>query len=326
MRCLAMVIGAALPLVALAAEPTPPAAELDATIEQGLKFLRDDALAWKQEHNCVSCHHAGLVVWAMREAKLRDYQVDEDVFAELTNWVANSGDGTTGVPRPEGRPRAFNEKAAHFAAALGADPEPDDATKAAVARLLVTVKKDQIDDGSWQSWPKTRAPIFGLSDNRSTALATLALLAPSARDDQSAHEAAERGLAWLAAHASEDDAQSLALRVAVLKRRGRTEGEIAPLAKRIRDAQNGDGGWSQTPEMASDAWATGQALYALAQATSGDEAVRRGQSFLMGSQRENGSWPMISRPTEPGGEGSQSLIPITGAGSAWAVIGLCRSR
>ena len=44
------------------------------------------------------------------------------------------------------------------------------------------------------------------------------------------------------------------------------------------------------------------------------------------SQRDDGSWPMTSRPVKPGGEGSKSLIPITGAGSAWAVLGLVRSR
>jgi hypothetical protein len=29
---------------------------------------------------------------------------------------------------------------------------------------------------------------------------------------------------------------------------------------------------------------------------------------------------------KPGGEGASSLIPITGGGSAWAVLGLVRSR
>jgi hypothetical protein len=54
--------------------------------------------------------------------------------------------------------------------------------------------------------------------------------------------------------------------------------------------------------------------------------IARGQDFLIKTQREDGSWPMTSRPTKLGGEGSKSLIPITGAGSAWAVLGLVRSR
>ena len=79
--------------------------------------------------------------------------------------------------------------------------------------------------------------------------------------------------------------------------------------------------------MASDAWATGQGLYALAHAgiKPNEGAISRGQTFLVKTQLKDGSWPMTSRPTKPGGKGSMSLILITGAGSAWAVLGLVRS-
>jgi hypothetical protein len=80
--------------------------------------------------------------------------------------------------------------------------------------------------------------------------------------------------------------------------------------------------------MASDAWATGQALYALAEAGTkpSEPFIGRAHAFLARTQREDGSWPITSRPTKPGGEGSKSLIPITAAGTAWGVIGLVRSR
>ena len=97
----------------------------------------------------------------------------------------------------------------------------------------------------------------------------------------------------------------------------------------IKKRQNVDGGWSQSREMTSDAWATGQALYALAhERTEPDEPViTRPRAFLIKTQRDDGSWPMTSRPVEPGGtEGCKSLIPITGGGGAWAVLGLVRSR
>src|SRR6516164_4821610 len=110
---------------ASAQEPRPKPADVNATIDRGLAFLAKDALAWKKEHNCASCHHAGLVIWAMREASLRGHAVEESVLAELTKWVAESGDGKTGVPRPAGRPKALNAKAVWLALALGADPKPD---------------------------------------------------------------------------------------------------------------------------------------------------------------------------------------------------------
>src|SRR6516165_2672921 len=98
-------------------------------IDRGLDFLTKDALAWKKQHNCASCHHAALVIWSMREAKQRGHAVDEPVLAELTKWVAESGDGKTGLPRPATAPRALNAKAVWLALALGADPEPDSAAQ-----------------------------------------------------------------------------------------------------------------------------------------------------------------------------------------------------
>ena len=65
----------------------------------------------------------------------------------------------------------------------------------------------------------------------------------------------------------------------------------APLAKRIAERQNPDGGGSQTPTMPGHAWATGQALYALghAGASPNEAAIVRGQSFLAKTQLPDGS-------------------------------------
>ncbi len=77
---------------ASAPEPRPKPADVSAAIDRGLAFMAKDALAWKKEHNCASCHHASLVVWATREAKLRGYSVDEPILSEMTKWLAESGD------------------------------------------------------------------------------------------------------------------------------------------------------------------------------------------------------------------------------------------
>jgi hypothetical protein len=125
-------------------------------VERGLGFLVKDALAWKAKHNCASCHHAALVVWSMREAKQFGHAVNEPVLAELTTWVAESGDGKTGLPRPAAAPKALNTKAVWFALALGADPRPNAVSRQGLKRLWQTVKGDQTERGSWSSWPETR--------------------------------------------------------------------------------------------------------------------------------------------------------------------------
>jgi hypothetical protein len=324
----AVILAARYPRTISAQETTTQPTDIDRAIDRGLAFLAKDAVAWRDEHHCASCHHASLVVWSMREAKLRGHAVDEGVFAEMTKWIADSGDGKTGVPRPEGRPKALNTKAVYFALALQSDPEPDSASKEGMKRYWETIKSDQIENGSWVAWPETRPPFFGASDESMTALATLALLPAAGAGDASAKTARDKGVEWLAATKTDDDPQSIALRLVLWRRLDRPADEWSPLVERIKARQNADGGWSQTKDMASDGWATGQALYALAHANlNADEPViARARDFLMKTQRDDGSWPMTSRPTKPGGEGSKSLIPITGAGSAWAVLGLVRSK
>jgi hypothetical protein len=264
----------------------------------------------------------------MREAKQRGHAVNEPVVAELTQGLAESGDGRTGVPRPAGIPKALNAKAVCFALAPGADPQPSPAARQELRRLCETVEGDQTENGSWLARPGTRPPIFGRSDESMTALATLALAAPAASGDAEATVARERGVKWLAGTKTDGDPQLLAMRLVRWTRLGCLAREWQPLVRRIEARQNAYGGWSQVKGMASDAWATGQALYALAHAgiQRGEPVIRRAHAFLIKTQTDDGSWPMTSRPVKPGRAGSKSLIPITGAGSAWAVLGLVRSR
>jgi hypothetical protein len=328
MRYLAAAFGVlAWSAAALADEPARPPSDVTAAIDRGLGFLAKDALVWKSDHNCASCHHAGMIIWAMQESKVRGFGVDEPVLAELTRWVAESGDGKIGTPRPANAPNAMSTRALYFALALESDPHPDAAAQEGLKRFLKTIESEQTENGSWSGWPETRPPMFGDSDESMTALAALSLQPAAASGDEPSRAALDKGIAWLATVKSDDDPQSIAMRLVLWRRLGRPAEEWEPLVRRIEGAQNADGGWSQTKEMPSDAWATGQALYALAHAgiNSDDPAIERGRAFLVKTQREDGSWPMISRPMKPGGAGAKNPIPITGAGSAWAVLGLVRS-
>lgn len=301
--------------------------KIDGAIKLGLEFLAKDAVKWNQEHNCASCHHSSLVIWSMREAKRAGFAIDEPVLAELTKMATESGDGKFGLDRPPEAPDAASPKAMYFALALGQDPQPDDATRQAITRFLGTVKSEQTQNGSWTVWPNTRPPIFGKSKESLTLLASLALLPTAASGDAEAKAALDLSTKWLSETKTDDDPQSNALRLILWKKLDRPEAELAPLVAGIRQRQQSDGGWRQTPEMANDAWATGQALFSLGYAgvDPHDPAIVAGREFLAKTQQPDGSWIMQSRPTSVGGEGATSLIPITGGGSAWAVLGLVRT-
>ena len=93
--------------------------------------------------------------------------------------------------------------------------------------------------------------------------------------------------------------------------------------------QREDGGWSQTPHLASDAYATGQVLYTLRQLSvpAVNPAMQRGVVFLLRTQHPDGSWFVKSRAMkiQPYFE---SGFPyghdqwISHAGTAWAAMGL----
>jgi hypothetical protein len=148
MRLMVAIVVSVLLAVASGQDARPKPANADAAIARGLGFLVKDALAWKNAHNCVSCHHAALVIWSMHEAKRFGHAVNEPVLAELTKWVAEAGDGKTSVARPAGVPQALNAKAVWFALALGADPRLD-AVAARGLRLLWNTVKRALRESLW---------------------------------------------------------------------------------------------------------------------------------------------------------------------------------
>ena len=140
----------------LAKDAAASSADVRATVERGLAFLARDAVAWKDEHLCSSCHHAAMVVWSMNEAKAHGHEVDESVLADLTQWLTEAGEGKTSVPRPGKVPKALNTKALYYSLGLGSVPHRTVAQRDALKLLLRTVVADQIESGSWAAWLQTR--------------------------------------------------------------------------------------------------------------------------------------------------------------------------
>ena len=97
--------------------------------------------------------------------------------------------------------------------------------------------------------------------------------------------------------------------------------------------QKADGGWAQIDERESDAYATGQTLVALHQdggVAIDDDVYQRGVSFLLRTQKGDGSWFVESRdyPGRPANRYFESGFPhknyqfISYAATCWATSAL----
>jgi len=79
---------------------------------------------------------------------------------------------------------------------------------------------------------------------------------------------------------------------------GADEAALRRVAQAIAAQQRPDGGWAQTSELGSDAFGTGQTLYALAESgmmSAKDPAYQKGLRFLLATQKPDGSWYVASR-------------------------------
>ena len=115
--------------------------------------------------------------------------------------------------------------------------------------------------------------------------------------------------------------QSLTLHLMIAQQFGEKD-RAKGLLKDLLSRQNEDGGWSWVKEnKASDAFATGQALYALGRLgrDGNDPAVRRAWEYLLKTQGKDGGWEVAQELINTRKRGL-NIYPYWG--TAWAAIGM----
>jgi hypothetical protein len=165
----------------------------------------------------------------------------------------------------------------------------------AVSAAVMVLARQQFEDGHWFTYP--RGPMQS-SNFTMTALAVQTLRAYAPRDR--AAEVADRlrrARVWLLG-APATTSEDKAFRLLGLKWAGMSLDDSRKAIDELRDAQHPDGGWPQPTAPQSDAYGTGQALYALHVAGGlpvTDPVYQRGVQFLLRTQEEDGSWFVTKR-------------------------------
>lgn len=266
-----------------------------------------------------------MMVWAVQEASERGFTIEREAFDKIRNVSVDNpeaGKLLPGIASDKPPSEQFALSPAYVALASKAIPDTQvtDLQRSARTKLREYLVKTQMADGSWKHGGG-RPPIF-----ENAEIITLMCLLALDGDTDEVRAAQAKARDWLSAREPVSD-QARLLRILDLCRTGADDKIISAEAATIVSKQNPDGGWSQTKDMPSDAYATGMTIYTLVEAGTkpDDPAIARAVEFLLKTQTEDGNWPMTSRPSGPEDKGAKDLRPITFAGSAWATLGLLRA-
>ena len=281
--------------------PVPPAVATPRSarvaIEKALTQLQPASPGFTNGTKCVSCHNQSLPAIAVKLAADRGVPVDRALARHPTEatlaFLESSRETVPARKRGAGLVAAMPYVLAALAEE-GVAPNP--ITDAAALCLANAQRRD----GSW-NLPVGHAgggirPPFG-STISLTALVIrgLSVYAPPGRQAETTARLAH-ALEFLR-RATPFETQDESFKLLGLVWSDAPASEVTAQAKRILAIQQADGGWAQLPTMASDADATGLALYALQAGglSPQSDTYRKGAAYLLRTQLEDGTWLVRSR-------------------------------
>jgi ankyrin repeat protein len=304
--------------------PATPRSPRDA-INASLPRLQHADTTFLKSAGCISCHNNSLFQMTAAAVRPLGFRIDEAAVREqMTRSRAYLASWRERVNQDIGIPGQIDTTAYILAGLADTDYAPDAATDA----LARYIKRRQADDGRWPV--ASGRPPLESSTITMTAVSIRSLRAYAPAPLEADYElAVKRGVAWLAAatpKTTEDHA--FVLLGLAWAREGKAA--IQRAATSLVARQRADGGWSQLPTLASDAYATGQVLVALVRSGAvkpGHEVYRRGVRFLLDTQLEDGSWYVRTRaiPVQPYFDSEFPHGPdqfISAAATNWATMAL----
>jgi hypothetical protein len=289
--------------------------------KKAIEFLQREVPAWSRENGCFSCHNNGDAARALYVALRAGHRIPSRALADTSKWLERPDrwEHNKGDPGFSDQRLANIQFAASLLAAHEAGHTRDHAALQEAARKVAT---DQDTDGAWNI--ERQNPV-GSPATYGTTLATFIAWQTLARIGMpGTAQAITNAKHWLfATPLNNVPNAAVLLSMTASAHREVDEGRANRAFDFLQVAQTLDGGWGPYKDSPPEPFDTALALLALAEFRDRmdvAEMISRGRSFLLSTQRSDGSWPATTRPA--GGNSYAQQMSTT----AWATLALLRTN
>ncbi len=276
------------------ADDGPSSNAIKAAVAKSLPLLEKGAKgSIEQRKQCFNCHNQGLPIMALTTARSRGFEIDTDHLQTQLQFTADFLTRNKEKYR-EGNGQGGQVDTAGYALwTLDNGGWKPDETTAAVAEYFLLRQKESEHYRPESRRPPSEQSLFTSSYVALRGLKVFGVLDQKERIDARVSQIRE----WLL-KTKPEDTEDRVFRLRALQLIDAPEADVRQAAHDLQQTQRDDGGWSQLTDMDSDAYATGSVLVALHQAggmPTDDPAYRKGLSYLLATQKEDGSWHVKSR-------------------------------
>ena len=254
---------------------------------------------WKARE-CVSCHSNSLPAMTVALARKKGFTVNEPQAKKELGFAIATDEPVLEPNRLGASPiGGGTDTLGYTLMGMAAAGAPADALTDAHIHFMSI---NQYPDGAFRNSSYRPPSEYGPFTTTALALRSIKLYPIPGRREEF-QERIGRAKKWLLS-AKPYSTEQRSMQLNGLADAGASASERAPFVKGLKAAQNSDGSWSQVPGTRADAYATGQALYALhisGGVPVNDPVYQKGVDWLLHNQLPDGSWfaPTRAVPVQP---------------------------
>jgi N-acyl-D-amino-acid deacylase len=295
------------------------------SITLALPLIQRGADGSAEKRECFTCHNQALPVFAMAHAKAKGFEIhEESLHRQTLHTYEHLKRGLENYRKGKGQGGGTLTAGYALWALEEAEWKQDEITET-VAAFLGEFQKEDV---RWHH--HSGRPPSSDSDFTATYVALRALDQFATKETLDVYQDRKKQIAtWLSQNPGADT-EDFVFRLGSMHYTGCSDELTKHAVQTLLSLQREDGGWGQSKELASDAYATSTVLFSLLRY--GDinrdhDAIKGGVSFLLSNQQSDGSWLVKTRAKpfqtyyESGfPHGTDQFISI--AASSWAVVAM----